>query len=618
MYEEIYLENDEEVTSAIEKIKKSKKRAIALCLPHHSQLGQSIVNLKLIFKEARADGKEVGLVSPDTSIRNLAERVGFSVFSSAKEIDFSNVLENVKPKGKKVLSAKMDPLQSKEKPGLANDNPDETSSQDKNEDWVPTDPSGPNGDLKTAGFTSQSVSGTAWGEDMHADSEEQEEKEAEPNDNQKTNSSHEDHKHTGDTHPLGGVIPTRGNLRLFRKKKRAIWFPILSVFLVLLGASIAAALIIPKSTVKITVFAQPFNETVKSSVDTQITSVESDKATIPGKVLTMDHTSKSSTKATGKKDLGEKAHGTVTLFNEWDSATHTFAAGTKLRASNGSEFVLNEAVSVPGATSSVVAGSSVIVAGKKDASVTANSAGESFNINPTTFTIPTLPKAQQEKIYATSSASFTGGTSRVVTVVTQNDIDIVIASVKKLNVEEAAKKLKEQAGEAIVLDAAVQTVAQNATTSAPVDAETESIEGSITGSFRVIAFSESDQNQLLEKLLENKIPAGQKIVSQGAGLDIDLSQFELNLVSDTRLELTNNLKAFTVTRFDENKIRRDLIGTKKSDIRSEIEKNNVPLDTVESTVTPTWWPRMPLNGSKIKLEISYKEKPATAEKPPES
>lgn len=608
MYEEIYLETDEEVTSAIEKIKKSKKRSIALCLPGHSQLGQSTVNLKLILKEARAGGKEVALVSPDTSIRNLAERIGFSVFSKVKDIDFTTIIEDLKPKLRKASDIKLKPKEESndeknKKDEALDENPDDDPSADED---------GLKGDgLKAAGFTSQSVS--QMGSDLARKQEDDAgappaEQNDDSNDKEETPQDDRKSAHAADA---SQVIPTRGNLRMFRKKKRPIWIPIASILLVLLGAGIAAALFIPSATVKMAVFAQPFNETVKSSVDTAQTTIDPDKATIPGKALTLELTSKSSTKSTGKKDLGEKANGTVTIFNEWDSSVQTFAAGTRLRATNGKEYVLNEAVAVPGASSSVVAGSSVITPGKKEAAVTASAAGENYNTNPTIFTIPALPKAKQEKIYATSSAAFSGGTSRVVTVVTQSDIDTVLNNVKKLNVEEAMKKLKEQAGEAIILDAAVQTLSQEPSTSATVETEAESIEGSVKGSFRVITFSKNDQMELLEKLLEGKIPDGQKIVSQGEGLALDLSQFELNLVSDSRIELTNNLKAFTATRFDENKIRRDLNGGKKSDVRIKIEENNVPLDTVETIVTPRSWPIMPLNGSKIKLEIIYKEKPAS-------
>lgn len=609
MHDEIYLETDEEVTSAIEKIKKSKKRHIALCLPGHSQLGQSIVNLKLIFKEARAGGKEVSLVSPDTSIRNLAERVGFSVFGKVKDIHFTSKMEDVKP------TKKSSDIKQKQREEPDEEKKDEETAEEL-EEHTDDDPSadGEKGEgLKAAGFTSQSVSqaaADAAGEKVDPDTQVPADWK-DDTDNEDT-SPREDHKSSPST-GASQVIPTRGNLRLFRKKKRAIWIPIISIVLVLIGAGVAAALFIPNATVKMSVFAQPFNETVKSSVDTAETAINPDKATIPGKAVPLEQTTKSSTKATGKKDLGEKAKGSVTIYNEWDSSVHSFPAGTMLRAANGNEFVLNEAVAVPGASSAVVAGSSVVTAGKKEAAVTASSPGENYNANPTTFTIPSLPKAQQEKIYATSSAAFSGGTTRLVTVVAQSDIDTVLTNVKKLNVEEAIKKIKEQAGETIVLDAAIQTLSQEASTTARPEAEAESIEGSVTGSFRVITFSKNDQTELLEKLLEGKIPDGQKIVSQGEGLTLDLSQFELNLVSETRIDLTNNLKAFTATRFDENKIRRDLIGATKNDVRAEVEKNNVPLDTVEATVTPKFWPRMPLNGSKIKLEITYKEKPAGTE-----
>jgi hypothetical protein len=591
MYDEIYLETDEEVTSAVEKIKKAKKKNVALCLPRNSVLGQSIVNLKLIFKEATTHGKHVGLVSPDKTTRNLAERIGFKVSDSPKDLDWPRGIDE--PRVKKDIA-----------PAVAAKTKDEDEEDEKESEESEDDDEEPASSsvMRSAGFTSQAVQP---GSEEENDEPEAEQKPSAPIQH-KESDLHAHHQENAQSNAGGSMIPTKGNLRFFRAKKKRSPLKVLALILAALMVALGAGVLtVPAATVKVTVKAQPLNEKVKSTVDTAVTELDAEKGILPGKLVSVEHLTKSSTKTTGKKDIGAKATGTVTIINEWDSQVHTFAAGSRVKAKNGNEFVLTDSVSVPGASSTVVGGKPVINPGRKDASVEAAAAGDTYNNAPTTFTIPSLPKAQQDKIYATSAAAFTGGTTNVVSVVSQADIDKVTEAIKNKNKEESIAKLKEQAGEGmIIVDKAIQTTSQDVSSSPAVDAQGDTVEATVTGKFQVISFSQENHKKTLEKLLEGKIPQGQTLVTEGEGVGMDTTQFELNLVSDTKLDLTNTIKAFTVTAFDQNAIRRAIIGAVPGEVNSIVEKK-VPLDKIEMNVTPSWWPRLPLSGSRIKLEFAY-------------
>jgi hypothetical protein len=318
----------------------------------------------------------------------------------------------------------------------------------------------------------------------------------------------------------------------------------------------------------------------------------------------VSHDTKVSAKATGKKDIGTKATGSVTLVNEWDSSSHTFAAGTVIKAKNGNQYVLNEDSVLPGATSSVVGGKSVITPGKKAAAVTAAAAGDAYNIAATTFTIPSLPAAQQEKIYATSDTAFTGGTSKVVTVVTQTDYDTLVSNAKTLNIQESVAALKTQDANAVVLDKVVQNVSQDVVPSAKVNDQADTLEVTIKGSFKAITFTQADLQALLEKVLADKIPQGQKLITSGDGVSLDTSQFELVSATDTHLDLTSNIKAFTVKQFEEGVVRRSLIGAKPTDAKSIVEKY-VPVNDVQISLAPHGWPFLPFISSRMTVTYQY-------------
>ncbi|MDZ7586533.1 MAG: hypothetical protein U0946_02155, partial [Patescibacteria group bacterium] len=82
MDEILYLEPDEEITSVIDKIKQSKSNRLSLVVPKEATLLQSVINLRLLSKEAINLGKEIALVTSDKIGRNLASRVGLTVYES--------------------------------------------------------------------------------------------------------------------------------------------------------------------------------------------------------------------------------------------------------------------------------------------------------------------------------------------------------------------------------------------------------------------------------------------------------------------------------------------------------------------------------------------------------
>ena len=77
--ESLYLEVDEEITSAIDKLLELDAQSVAIVVPKRSTLLQSLVNLKLLKKAAADAGKELVLVTTDRTSTHLAGRLGLLV-----------------------------------------------------------------------------------------------------------------------------------------------------------------------------------------------------------------------------------------------------------------------------------------------------------------------------------------------------------------------------------------------------------------------------------------------------------------------------------------------------------------------------------------------------------
>src|ERR1700733_3976136 len=78
----VYLEADEDITSAIDKLGKTTGDSVQIVVPKRSTMLQSIINLKLLKKAAEQHGKELVLVTNDRIAGDLAGRVGLAVAPS--------------------------------------------------------------------------------------------------------------------------------------------------------------------------------------------------------------------------------------------------------------------------------------------------------------------------------------------------------------------------------------------------------------------------------------------------------------------------------------------------------------------------------------------------------
>ena len=82
----IYLEPDDEITTVVEKLRKYSDQNLALSVPKGATLLQSIVNLKLLRKEAEELGKQVVIVTTDRVGTTLAEKTGLKTVESTEEL----------------------------------------------------------------------------------------------------------------------------------------------------------------------------------------------------------------------------------------------------------------------------------------------------------------------------------------------------------------------------------------------------------------------------------------------------------------------------------------------------------------------------------------------------
>lgn len=217
------------------------------------------------------------------------------------------------------------------------------------------------------------------------------------------------------------------------KSKLKIIIPVVAVILLIIGLSIFYINGV-KATVALTVAPNMvdqeetvvFSTTAPSDYSQNVVAARAISATIDGEV---------STDATGKKDVGEKAKGAITIYNNSDDPAK-LGANTEIKANNGQVFLLDKEVQVPAAKGDIFTGTQP---GTADTTVTAKELGTEGNLpSGTRFTI-------SSDLAARNDNAFSGGTKKNVTVVSKDDLAKLRAELPKKVQTEAKSKL---AGEA--------------------------------------------------------------------------------------------------------------------------------------------------------------------------
>jgi hypothetical protein len=83
----VYLDVDDEITSAAARIRGSEATKVALVIPYGSRISTSRMNFRLLSREAIVNNRRLSIVASDPATRALAASAGLPVFSSVAEYD---------------------------------------------------------------------------------------------------------------------------------------------------------------------------------------------------------------------------------------------------------------------------------------------------------------------------------------------------------------------------------------------------------------------------------------------------------------------------------------------------------------------------------------------------
>ncbi len=143
---------------------------------------------------------------------------------------------------------------------------------------------------------------------------------------------------------------------------------------------------------------------------------------------------------TGKISRGDRARGILTVYNKTDHPWD-LAATTRFQTEEGLIFRTPRAIRIPALTNKVPGTVEVEVLAD-DLDNINQVIGSRGNIDPRKFFLPGLQEDSRKNLYAENKAPFTGGVTRVIKVVSKEDVDAATETLKKKITSEAAADLK--------------------------------------------------------------------------------------------------------------------------------------------------------------------------------
>lgn len=363
----------------------------------------------------------------------------------------------------------------------------------------------------------------------------------------------------------------------------------------ILGLILGATLFLPKAEIKIFVEPKILEKDTQVIADPAKKEVDEAGKIIPGQIVETEVSGSSKESATGKKQIGENAKGTVVLRNKTDGLI-SLSKGTSLTASNGLKFSLDLAVNI--ASRSAEDGTW----GKQTATVTASAVGADGNLpSGTDFTI--LGQTTDRAV-AKAEGNFSGGTSKDVTVVSDADQKKLLASLASNLRRQAQQKLQEKLPDKKILEEALSEEIIRKSYSKNINDQALEFSLNLTAKYKGTAFEEKDLRLIVSKMVDTQIPQGFELNLSETETQADVSKLE----KDGRLIFLARFKAKLMPKIDSEEIKKKIRGKSLTEVSAELKQMENVLGS-EITIRPKLpapLQRIPLLTRNIKIEVGLK------------
>ncbi len=527
----IYIDADDDITTIIDKVKAAKSKIVALVPPKRSAVLQSAVNLKLLKRASETADKRLVLITNEAALLPLAGGIGLHV---AKDLQ-SRPAVPVAPAGPPMGSNRLDA-----EPAL--------------------DPSTPVG--KLAGLPDEP-------EELPP------EEPAKP-------------------------IATKGKPKGAQDKISVPNFERFRLKLILLGVGVIGLIvawivgfkILPTGAVNITARASNLDVKVKLTADTKLKTDDIAAGKLAGKEVRLTKSLSENFTATGEKNVGKKASGTINVINNCYNPGK-LPAGTTFKSGSLS-FVSTAAVTVPDAVPSAGSCSSPTSAA---VAVRATQAGDNYNLaEGTSYAINSYSKSD----LSGSGEQLAGGTTEIAKVVSAEDVKKATNALITQSFDDIKDELRDKLGSDMYLIADSLRQAHHAVKAEPkVGAKAD--QGSVTTDFifTAIGVNRASITEVLEAAEKAKLSGdNQALLDNG----LDDATTEVGTRTATAISFSLGARGFAGPDINTDDLAKEIAGKRFSEAQSII-LSKAGVKAVKIDLSPFWVTHAP-RASRITISVN--------------
>lgn len=547
----VYVDVDEEITGIIDKVRSANEPILALVIPKRAAVFSSVVNLKLLKRAADQTKKRVVLITSNQSVLPLAGIVGLHVASN---------------------------LNSKPYIPSAPTVPDATETPSE-EEAIEIDPA-------VAAVTAVAA-GSAAIDETPAINVDNTPKESGKVANKAENSSS---KKGGKEKKPKFKVP---NFNRFRK---LLIIGVVALVLLIAGGYWAFA-IAPKATVSLKGENKDASLSFDVVADTTAKEYNEEGGVVPALRKEIKKTETEKVAATGEKNNGNKASGSVELQNcSKSDGTVNIPAGTAV-SSGDLTYLTQEAIFLD---TSIFTGGGNCISQTEEVAVIAKEGGEKYNVGDKNYTVAGFSGVRA------SGSSMTGGTNDIVKVVDQKDIDAAKQklSEKTNGATEELKAALNAEGYIGVADTFNSTPGAYVPTPA-AGSEANEVVVSVETTYSMLGLKKDDLQKLVKFRAEKDAgidTTKQSILEDGLGK----ASYQLGAANGPTTEITVNTNIVAGPEFDQEAIKQEIAGKKRGVAEQELAKRpgvkEVKIDT-----KPFWNYSVPKNVKKITIVVEINE-----------
>jgi hypothetical protein len=292
---------------------------------------------------------------------------------------------------------------------------------------------------------------------------------------------------------IGGISQ---KLKFFNFGKSAITIGVIFFILFVIGGFLFWWFY-PKAVVTVYISPKRLDEKIEIKVDPSAGGPNTSDRLIPGEVGTTTVSGERTKSTTGTKTVGDKASGEVTIYRVGSQLT--LSSGMTVTGPENLKFSLDESVTI--------ASGSAGTPGTTKAKVTAEDIGAQYNLaSNSTFTVSNYSTSDME---AKNESSFSGGSSREISAVVEDDIESLEDELTDELSDSASNRLSDDLGSnKILISESVTTNSRSKKFSNEVGDEASTLKLELELEATGLIVDESQLKNMLIEVMQDKVPEG--------------------------------------------------------------------------------------------------------------